>query len=247
MTAPTATTTAAVTPTAIATSAWAVQIAIRAQLLQDTVKLWPLLDPKRLDETFPGWLRAMRLLMDTYHGQSAVAAGKFYRSMRDHAIQASTPSSLIKLAPKPDDQWLTRAFGFSGPGMLRNDVARPGTALSMTLGTASRIALDGGRTTVLNTVQHDPVAVGWYRVTDGQPCAFCALLASRGIAYKSEKSADFQAHNHCGCSAAPAFSRDQQLPASSLDAQRIYRERGKGPALVAFRKAWDEYQTAQSA
>lgn len=245
MTAPTTET--ATTPLSLAASGRAVQLGVRAQLMQDAVKIWPLLDPKRLDETFPGWLQAMRLLVDNYHGQSATAAARVYRSMRDHAIQASTPSNLIKLAPKPNDQWLARAFGFSGPGMIQNDTARPGTALSTTLGTASRIALDGGRTTIIDTVHHDPVAVGWYRVTDGHPCAFCALLASRGIAYKTQKRASFQAHNDCGCTGAPAFSADQELPEISQTAMDVYRNRGKGPALAAFRKAWDEHQTAQSA
>lgn len=243
MTAPTLTPTGTL---AAATAARSVQLTIRAQLLRDVARLWPVLDVKRLDETFPGWLRAMSMLVTNYHGQSAVAASRFYRAVRSQAIQSPTPSSLIRLAPPPDEDWLARAFGFSGPGMLTQDTARPGTALSTTLGTAARIGLDGGRTTIIDTVHADPVAVGWYRLTDGSPCAFCALLASRGIAYKSEASADFKSHNDCGCSAAPAFTHGQELPAISRDAQRVYRERGKGDAMTAFRKAWAEHQ-AQTA
>lgn len=229
-----------------AATARTVQLTIRAQLMADVIKLWPLLDAKRLDMTFPGWLRAMTLLVRSYHGQSSQAGSRFYRTARSNAILSPTPSGLIKLAPVPPDQWLARAFGFSGPGMLTKDTAKPGTALSTTLGTASRIALDGSRSTIIATVHHDPVAVGWYRLTDGHPCAFCALLASRGIAYKSERSAGFQAHNDCGCTAAPAFTRDQELPDISRQAADVYRNRGKGPALAAFRQAWDAHQTAQT-
>jgi hypothetical protein len=129
--------------------------------------------------------------------------------------------------------------------MLSKDTARPGTALSTTLGTASRIALDGGRTTTLDTVKADPVAVGWYRVTDGNPCAFCALLASRGVVYKAD-TVNFQAHNDCGCTSAPAFSRSQKLPDLNRTADRIYTEATKGVPtggqLAAFRKAWDARQ-----
>lgn len=234
-------TTAAGSTLTVAASARAVQLTIRAQLLRDVARLWPLLDVKRLDETFPGWIRAMSLLVTDYHGQSAAAAARFYQQAREHAIQSPTPYRLIRLAPAPSPDWLDRAFGFSGPGMLSRDTARPNTALSTTLGTAARVALDGGRTTVLDTAQADPVAIGWYRVTDGQPCAFCALLASRGVVYKQD-TAGFKSHNDCGCFGAPAFTHDQQLPAISLEAQRVYRERGKGPALAAFRKAWDEHQ-----
>jgi hypothetical protein len=154
---------------------------------------------------------------------------------------------------------MSRAFGFSGPSLLFKDTAQPGTALSTTLGTASRIALDGGRTTTLDTVVTDPVAVGWYRVTDGKPCAFCALLASRGIVYKENSfvtsdvrftgPGEFKVHNDCGCSVAPAFTRDHQVPSVSSEADRVYRDRnkilrelGKDPkdytAIQAFRIAW---------
>jgi hypothetical protein len=212
--------------------------------------LWPALDPKRLDETFPGWLRAMLTLTRNYHGQSAQAAGAYYRQARAAAIQSPTPRSLIRLAPKPSDEWMSKAFGFSGPGMLTRDQIRPNTALTTTLGTASRIALDGARTTILDTTAHDPVALGYYRVTDGHPCAFCALLASRvalkgrGSLYRSEQSASFQAHNHCGCTAAPVFNRDQPLPEVNQQAAQVYAQRGKGNAVTAFRAAWDAHQAS---
>lgn len=243
MTAP-ATTTATVAGASsltIAASARAVQLAIRARLMKDVLTLWPVLDAKRLDETFPGWLRAMILLVTNYHGQSSQAAAAFYRQARRQALDVTTPGSVVRLAPDPSPEWLTRALGYAAPGMLTREAAQPGTALSTTLGTASRIALDGGRTTVLGTVKHDPRAVGYYRVTDGHPCAFCALLASRGVVYKKD-TAGFQAHNDCGCSGAPAFSRSQEIPEISRVAAQVYIERGSGDALVAFRKAWAEHQ-----
>jgi hypothetical protein len=233
-----------------ANTARSVQLAVRARLMQDVAKAWPLLDSKRLNETFPIWLRAMMLLTRNYHSQSSVAAGRFYRQARQLATDSPAPQSLIRLAEPPVEEWMTRAFGYSGPGLLSRDTARPKTALSTTLGTASRIALDGGRTTILNTTRADKIAVGWYRVTDGDPCAFCALLASRGIVY-SEHTADFETHNDCGCSAAPAFSRNQALPELNRIADRIYTDHaagaGSGRQLAAFRKAWAEHQANSAA
>jgi hypothetical protein len=230
-----------------AVAAKAAQMAIRAALMRDVAKLWPALDKARLAETFPGWLRAMSLLITNYHGQSSAAAGRFYQSARAQALGSPTPPSLIKAAPAPDPEWIAKAVGFSGPGMLSKDTAAPNTALSTTLGTASRIALDGGRTTVLETVKHDRAAVGWYRVTDGDPCAFCALLASRHIAYRSQKSSSFEAHNDCGCTGAPAFSREQELPPISGQAETVYLESTRGlggkARMAAFRKAWAEHQS----
>ncbi|HET6916601.1 MAG TPA: hypothetical protein VFH56_10980 [Acidimicrobiales bacterium] len=240
----------------IAASARTAQLAIRARLLRDVTALWPTLDAKRLAETWPGWLRAMSLLIRNYHSQSSVAASAAYRAARQAATQSPAPSSLVKLAPQPSEEWLRKALGYSGPGMLKWDKARPNTALSTTLGTASRVALDGGRTTTLDTIKADPAAKGWYRVTDGQPCAFCAMLASRGVVYKGhsfDKSdprfhgpGEFKVHNDCGCSLAPAFSRSHEtLPDLNRTAATVWSGATDGvhykQALQAFRKAWNDH------
>ncbi|MCW2898479.1 MAG: hypothetical protein JWO67_744 [Streptosporangiaceae bacterium] len=222
--------------------------------MRDVVKLWPLLNKARLAETFPGWLTAMTSLITNYHGQSSAAAATFYRAARATALQSPTPGSLIKPAPSPDPQWVTRALGFSGPGMLSRDTAQPGTALSTTLGTASRIALDGGRTTIGQTVQADPAAVGWFFLTDGDPCHWCAMIASRGVVFKEHSmdrsNARFigegtaKVHNKCGCTLSPAFSRSQQLPPLNDAADDVWQQSTAGlsgdAARAAFRKAWNE-------
>lgn len=222
----------------VAAAGRTVQLAIRARLLRDVTRLWPTLDRNRLDETFPGWLQGMKLLVRNYHGQSSQAAASTYRAAREQATLSPAPRSLVKLAPQPAEEWLDKAFGFSGPGQMQRDVTKPNTALSTTLGTSSRIVLDGGRTTTLETVKADPVAVGYYRVTDGDPCAFCALLASRGVVYK-EDTVGFEAHNDCGCYGMAAFSRDISLPPISREAAEVYKNRGEGDALAEFRKAWN--------
>lgn len=231
-------------PVVLAAAARTAQNAVRAQLMRDAVKLWPLLNQNDLAGSFNGWLAAMIALITRYYGQSSMVAGLHYRRARATATMSPAPAELIKTAPPPAIEWIRQALGFAGPGMLNRDTAKPGTALSTVLGTSARIALSGGRNTILDTVKADPVAVGWYRVTDGSPCAFCALLASRGVAYKSEKTAEFQSHNDCGCTAAPAFSRSEELPALSETALQVYLERGSGPALQAFRKAWADRQSA---
>lgn len=63
-----------------------------------------------------------------------------------------------------------------------------------------QLALAGGRNLIDITVKYSGRAGGYRRVTDGKPCAFCAMLASRGPVY-SEETAFFESHHHCGCSA----------------------------------------------
>lgn len=222
-----------------------IQAALTNSLTRDVTQLWPTLDPKSLDRTYPTWLQRMSALINRYRGMSGLAAGIYYGDTREAITGLTTPVDLIQHAGPADPDWLSSGLGYSGPGLLNNPAAQPGSALSITQGTATRMVADAGRTTVIDTVHADPEAVGWYRLTDGQPCAFCALLASRGIAYKSQKSADFKAHNDCGCVAAPAFSRGQTLPQISQTADSIYTDQvshlPNSQRLAAFRKAWAEH------
>lgn len=46
----------------------------------------------------------------------------------------------------------------------------------------------------------DPVKPKWARVPSGaETCSFCIMLASRGFAYHSQKSAEGKYHGHAGC------------------------------------------------
>jgi hypothetical protein len=68
-------------------------------------------------------------------------------------------------------------------------------------------------------------ATRWRRVTDGSPCGFCAMLASRGPVYRSQESAEGY-HAHCGCTAEP-FDGDPAEWEPTPDEQRFidaYRE-----------------------
>lgn len=245
-----------------ATQSRVIQATLAAAVARDVAQLWPNLDRKRLEASFPGWLEMMIALVYRYHGMSSLAASIFYRDARQAHLGVPTPDGVVKTPAAPSADWMTQAFGFSGPGLLRNGAYKDSSALSTTQGTAVRLALAGGRDTVLESVKADPKALGWYRVTDGAPCAFCALLASRGVVekstlYRSEHSFDAsnarftgagaaKVHNDCSCTMAPAFSRTQPLPATSHKAAEIYANRGDGPALAAFRKAWNAHLAASA-
>jgi hypothetical protein len=69
-------------------------------------------------------------------------------------------------------------------------------------GGVQRRIVDHARLTVMSSSTSDPAARGWRRVGDGHTCEFCSMLLGRGAVY-SEATADFPAHDHCGCSAEP--------------------------------------------
>jgi hypothetical protein len=110
----------------------------------------------------------------------------------------------------------------------------------------SRHVLNGGRATLLTVVEADPEALGWARVTDGDPCAFCAMLASRGPVYKSRGAASFEPHDGCGCSVEPVFDRAAQWPGRAREFQRMWRRYTRGEsgkdAVRAFRRAYERAQ-----
>jgi hypothetical protein len=111
-------------------------------------------------------------------------------------------------------------------------------ALVRTSGSASRQVLLGDRVTTLTAVDADTQAVGWARISDGDPCAFCWMLVSRGPVYKSEATANFQAHDHCGCKPVPVFSKTAPWPGRAREYRRIYNQvaQGQPDPLNAIRR-----------
>jgi hypothetical protein len=93
-------------------------------------------------------------------------------------------------------------------------------ALTRTSGAVARHVLNGGRDALLASVAADRKTVGWIRVTSGDPCPFCAMLAGRGAVY-AESAADFQSHDHCSCSAEPQYE-GSELPALNQRFRETY-------------------------
>lgn len=216
------------------------QLAIRAALIKDLTLLWRLFDGSQ--ESYERFTELATVLINTRYADSAGLAGRYYREflVAEGVATRVTPSIA---APLPVEQvqsslWATgfagtrraRRLGFSMQAALEN-------GLVLASGAASRLALEGGRQTVIQTTQTDGLVSGWIRVPSGRACAFCAMLASRGPAYK-ESTVAFQAHDHCSCVPEPYYD-GSAWPAVN----KQYRDQwydttaGKGgkDALNAFR------------
>lgn len=239
---------------ALAVAARQAQVQARNQMVRDVLRLWPLLDFRNQGGTWPGWLAAMSTLLNRYHSRLATDAGLFYRGMRQ--LELGEPGTAV-LADLPSPEWQSAALGFAGPGTYNNNVSKGvpeqearKTALSVVVGTSARIAMDGARTTVVESAKFDDRPVRFYRITDDDPCAFCALMASRGAVYHSAQAAGEMNsyHNDCACTVAPAFTRRHELTGIAAEASDIYANLPSGLSsperLKAFRKAWNERQKA---
>lgn len=202
-------------PTALAEQHRQAQLQVRARALRDFLLLWPLWTGD--EASFARLVQAAKPLVTVYRNASSALASSYYTAART-ADEVGGPFVPRLVASVPDSQLASSMYA-TGHAAARNALssgqsameARK-TALTRVSGALTRHVLDGGRGTILTSVQADEKALGWARVTDGNPCYFCLTLASRGAVYKSEQAADFEAHDHCGCAAMVVFSRDTEIP-----------------------------------
>lgn len=199
------------------------QLAIRARALQDFVRLWPTWTGD--DESFQRLLAAVLPLVTVYRGLSAALSRTYFDSFR--RAEGVAGSAVAVLVPEMPQAEIFGTLHLTGAEMTSRalsagvapEKARQ-AALVRTSGTVTRLVLDAGRTTVTESVASDKHALGWARVTAGQPCAFCVLLASRGPVYK-EHTVAFEAHDHCSCAPEP-FYKGSAWPGRAREFRELY-------------------------
>lgn len=209
-------------------------------LLAELLRLWRA--TVRLDD-FSSFVRFAELAADLVgrrRAESAQAAAHFYELFRASQVVPAQAATLlgggvvaaprfapVEAEPLPESVVAGAMRGAVLAGFVgarragRTERQALDNAFVKASGTATRLAANGGRDTILQAVRNDEDALGWMRVTDGDPCHFCLTLASRGPEYKSRATASFQAHDHCGCVAMPVY-RGTPIPASTRRAEEIY-------------------------
>lgn len=236
------------TQTQLAERYRAEQARLSAEVTRDVLALWLATYEPGNSQVWRRLLDALHVLISGFRGRSSRAAVNYYLNARS---LAKAPGLLVpKMAPDAPAELVevtaqvtgARAYGRSLSSGMTADQARRNAGVQLS-GAASRIALDAGRQTILDAVDEDREAIGWIRITDAKPCAFCSMLASRGPSYLSQETASFQAHAHCACIAAPVFSRDEAWLGHSEDLYQQWKtvtagESGKD-ALRAWRRHWE--------
>lgn len=208
-------------------------------------QLWPLLDAADTAATSPAWLNAALRLINTQHATSATVSARYYQAFR--ILEAGAPFAGRLPAAALNGAAVRTTLMVTGPVRIErarrrgDNIARAArTAFVESARESTRHSLAGGRDTLLGAVRSDRRALGFARVTSGNPCAFCAMLASRGPVYQLE-SADFQSHAGCACSAEPVYTRDADWPPGAREARDLWNETkiGNRDALNAFRRAYE--------
>lgn len=204
------------------------QLRLSAGVIRDLLRLWGVVDPTDLRGTIDPFTRAGLAIVRAGNRASGAAAVRYYMAFRH--VEGVHGAVALTAAPPPPDHAVAgaiRGAGLAGIVAARQRGASVKAAhdngFVKLSGSATQLVLGGGRDTLMDAVQSDRAATGWQRVTDGAPCAFCAMVASKGIIAGDEASAGFEAHGHCGCTAEPAFEGSRVRP----DNER-------------FRQAWDD-------
>jgi hypothetical protein len=225
------------------------QALLRAFVVRDVLHLWlRLFDTANARSSWEALRTALTALVRDRSSMSSALATRYYSDARTLASAAGTFRAL-PAEPPPVEQ-ITATSDGTGVGAFLHGikVGQPVTRAQQNAGVQlsgalSGLVLDAGRDTVTQAVMDDREAVGWARVTDAHPCAWCAMLAGRGAVYRSRKSAEFAAHSHCACMAAAVFSHDEAWLGNAKDLQDQWQQVTKGlsgnQALNAWRRHWE--------
>lgn len=236
------------------------QLALRSGFMRELVRLWPLIDLDRLDETSAEWIGFVTDLILTWRMQSVDRALSYYDSFRQAETGQPLPNrGNYRSLSTPEPAAIKTSLLVTGPIGVKSRIGKginpriaKAKALVDVTGAASRHVMNGGRQLVTEATDMDELAVGFARVTDDDPCAFCAMLASRGPAYNSRATAfrttarskkrgpGKEYHDHCGCQVEALFFEDAEWPGRAREFEQLWNDTAKGKdALRDFRKAYN--------
>lgn len=193
------------------------QLADRAGSIRNLVQLWKAVDPTRLGATIDIFTQAATLLLGEAYNVSGALASNYFGLFREaEGVAGSAPR--VAAAARPSAEYLAGSLrGSALSGIINARKAGKSVAVAAdnglvnVIGTFGKLVLSGGNKTIISAVHADKKATGWVRVTSSDPCTFCRTLAGRGAVYRSDRTASFEPHDHCSCTAEPVYR------ATSLD------------------------------
>lgn len=182
---------------------------LRALTTADVLRLWPVVDYADLDGTFPTFSLGARAVIERDRATASALANLYLRAHRQ-AAGVEAPVKVIPPMPLSPARIETNLVVTGAVSVKRATLAgmTPESAMANALvqvtGASTRNVLNAARESVRFTSLADPSTVGWSRVTGGDACPFCRMVAGRGAVYSPE-TATFASHDHCSCSAQPEY------------------------------------------
>lgn len=230
------------------------QLQISREAFRALRTVWPLLDVSNLDRSFPNYFDAAYRSLRPLKQESAEVSASYMYRFRVAEYGEGSPGliDLERLAELSARQAATSLLVL-GPVSIRKSLGKGRTRFSAerlaqaeTLKGGMRLVLQGGRDYIGQTLQTDPAVRGWARVTDGDPCFFCAMLSGRGAVYTKD-TVDFKPHDGCGCQPELIYNPNSyELPGKGSQFSELWAASTKGysgrDAINAFRRAYEAQQ-----
>ena len=178
-----------------------------------------------------------------------------------HAALANAPEPIQAVPGSLDVGKLRKRLEIVGPVAFKRSIAGGADTDEAVEAMASRMAAvadeavrDGDRDVIEETVRRGRGLVGWRRRIGARACGFCAMLASRGAVYRSQRVAVLTArgeryHPNCRCWAEPLYRRDPDPPeVLRLRSQwaRVTAGHSGRDAIRVWRRHWEQRVTPQA-
>jgi len=173
------------------------------------------IDLSNIDASRAAWNDRMVGVVAKYHKVSQIQATTYLTNYWD--VERPAGAGTI-VTPRLEVAVTQGVLDATGPQALKRSIGKglpPVSALQQVSRSISmetrKMILAGGRGVVRESGKADRRAIGVRRVSDGDPCTFCAMLVSRGPAYTSEAAALAKGngdpyHKGCGCSVEIIYS-----------------------------------------
>lgn len=190
------------------------QIAIGARADAAARLLWPVLDPADLDRYEPAWMGATLGALRPHYEESVALASAY---VREYRVAEGAGAAALGVAAW-DQQYMAENLHLAGPVRVKLLVgggmtghAAASAAVTKFAGIARRGVMQGGRMMIHETARRDGAVVGWRRLTDSDPCTFCAMLVTRGPVYGKDTvlstGEGLRYHGNCGCTAELVYGK----------------------------------------
>lgn len=194
-------------------------------------------DPARATTQLTALIQAT---VGNYGEVTAVVAGDFYDEARSANSVPGRFRAVLAALPVAEQiaastRWATGPLWSASPNQ---EQAR----INVT-GVAQRLVQQPGRATIVGSTARDTRAGRFART--GGDCNFCLMLISRGAVF-SDRSAHFQAHDHCDCVGVPVWS-DDDIPAEVGPLSEAWQAATRGKSGSEARNAFAEYLAQQKA
>lgn len=197
-----------------------------------------IVDPNDFARTFAKFREVALPLINAGRIRGETAADDYYRALmlaEDYEVGAAIAHGAPNPAAVRASLSASSKADWNAYRLNRGDAPGPimTAAKAAMLAAAKRHVLNASRDRLIVRQQRDPNVRGWARVSDGKPCAFCAMLVSRGPVY-SGTTGDFRAHDGCGCSVR-LITRNDPTGGWTESARALREAWDKAPDLNSFR------------